>query len=116
MPGYINEIEKQYLYENCKIFAYPSLYEGFGLPILEAMNNGALVLTSNNSSMPEVGGDAAIYIDNPENYMEIANKIKDILKLSDEERNNYIEKAYKKVREFDWNKCAEETLKVLIED
>jgi len=61
MPGYISEEEKKYLYENTKCFVYPSLYEGFGLPVLEAMANKSLVVTSNNSSLPEVGGDVAFY-------------------------------------------------------
>ncbi len=54
MPGFISNEEKSYLYEHSEVFVYPSLYEGFGLPIVEAMGNQALVVTSNNSSLPEV--------------------------------------------------------------
>ena len=102
------------MYNNCKIFAYPSLYEGFGIPIIEAMQNGAIVLTSKNSSLLEVGGNAVIYIENPKNYKEIAKKIDDILKLSEEERIKYIKNGYEQVKKFDWNKCALETLQVLV--
>lgn len=54
MPGYISKEEKKYLYENASAFIYPSLYEGFGLPVLEAMANKQIVITANNSSLPEV--------------------------------------------------------------
>ena len=115
IPGYIREEEKQYLYEKCKMFAYPSIYEGFGIPILEAMENGAIVLTSNISSIPEVGGDAVIYIDNPSDYMDISRGIKKILNFSDDERAIYIKKGYERARKFDWEECAGEILKILTE-
>jgi len=114
VPGYIDELEKQYLYSKCKIFAYPTFYEGFGLPVIEAMSNGALVLTSNISSLPEVGGEAAIYIDNPYSPKNIADIIEKTLNFSEIERKKYIEKGYKQARKFNWDKCALETLKVLV--
>lgn len=113
LPGYIDEYEKQYLYNECKMFVYPSIYEGFGIPILEAMQNGAIVLTSYNSSIPEVGGDAALYINNPKDYMEIAEKIDKLLRLPEDDRKKYIEKGYERVKKFDWNICAIETLECL---
>lgn len=115
IPGYIDEIEKYYLYKKCKLFVFPSIYEGFGIPILEAMNNGALVLTSNISSLPEVGGDAVVYINNPYNYKEIAEKINKVLKFSEEERKNYIKKGNERAKKFNWDTCALDTLKVLTE-
>jgi len=61
--GYVSEQELQWLYQNCYCFLYPSLFEGFGLPVLEAMTCGAPVITSNTSSIPEITGNAAILID-----------------------------------------------------
>ena len=61
--GYVNDAELQWLYANCFAFVYPSLFEGFGLPVLEAMSMGASVITSNATSLPEVAGDAALLVD-----------------------------------------------------
>jgi len=62
MLGYVPDEELAWLYRNCFSFVYPSLYEGFGLPVLEAMGLGAAVITSNATSLPEVAGDAAHYV------------------------------------------------------
>lgn len=62
MPGYISKEEKEYLYKNAECFVYPSLYEGFGLPILEAMSNKQIVITANNSSLPEVRRKCSILL------------------------------------------------------
>jgi glycosyltransferase involved in cell wall biosynthesis len=99
------------LYKNAQCFVLPSLYEGFGLPVLEAMQYGCPVLTSNVSSLPEVGGDAAVYFD-PTNTEEIAKKID--LVLSDEKlRKEMVEKGKIQVKKFSWEKTAKETLGVL---
>jgi len=113
MPGFISKEEKNYLYKNAKCFVYPSLYEGFGLPILEAMANEVLVVTANNSSLPEVGGDAVSYYNNVLDYEELANKILETMKLSEEERQERIEKGLEQAKKFTWEKCAKETLEVL---
>ena len=113
MPGYISKEEKKYLYENAKAFIYPSLYEGFGLPILEAMANRALVVTANNSSLPEVGGDAAFYYDNVLNYSELGNKIVEVINLSEDEKKKHIEQGEKQAKKFTWEKCANQTKKIL---
>lgn len=63
LTGYVDDAELAWLYANCLGFVYPSLFEGFGLPVLEAMSLGAPVITSNVSSLPEVAGDAAILVD-----------------------------------------------------
>ena len=100
-------------YKSAKMFVLPSLYEGFGLPILEAMQNGCPVITSNISSLPEAGGDAALYVD-PENVEDIKEKMEKL--LSDEGlRKEMIEKGYQQVKKFSWEKSAKETLKVLEE-
>lgn len=62
-PGFVDDVDLPALYRCAEVFAYPSLYEGFGLPILEALASGTPVLTANNSCLPEAGGDGALYVD-----------------------------------------------------
>lgn len=113
MPGFISKEEREYLYKNAKCFVYPSLYEGFGLPVLEAMANKALVVTSKNSSLPEVGGDAAFYFENALDYEELGNKIIEVMNLEEQEKKERIEKGLEQVKKFSWEKCAKETINVL---
>lgn len=107
-------------YKNAFCFVLPSLYEGFGLPVLEAMKYGCPVLTSNVSSLPEAGGDAALYFD-PLNTDDIAKNLELIIGASlkggqnSELRRNMIEKGYQHVKKFSWEKAARETLEVLEE-
>ncbi|MBI2031218.1 MAG: glycosyltransferase family 4 protein [Candidatus Levybacteria bacterium] len=98
-------------YKNAICFVLPSLYEGFGLPILEAMKYGCPVLTSNISSLPEAGGQAAIYF-NPENVEEITKNLKKIIEDLDL-RRELATKGYEQVKKFSWEKTARETLKAL---
>ncbi len=99
------------LYSNAKFMVLPSLYEGFGLPVLEAMKYDCPVITSNVSSLPEAGGDAALYVD-PNSVDDIAEKMK---KLMDDEglRTEMISKGREQIKKFSWEKAAKETLKVL---
>ena len=113
MPGYISKEEKTYLFKNAKCFVYPSLYEGFGLPILEAMINKQIVVTANNSSLPEVGGEAAFYYDETLNYQNLGNKIIEVLNLSEEKRNKKIEEGLIQAKRFTWEKCAKKTLDII---
>ena len=113
MPGYISKQEKRYLFENTKCFVYPSLYEGFGLPILEAMANNALVVTANNSSLPEVGGNVALYFDNILDEKELGEKITEAMNLSEEEKTKRIEQGLAQVKKFTWEDCANKTIDVL---
>lgn len=100
-------------YKNAKCFILPSLYEGFGLPVLEAMHYSCPVITSNISSLPEAGGDAALYV-NPEDVMDIAAKIDDVLE-SEKLRERMIKLGHAQVKKFSWETSAKETLKVLEE-
>lgn len=110
---FVDENELNSLYKHAICFVLPSLYEGFGLPVLEAMQNGCPVITSNVSSLPEAGGDAALYID-PLNIEDIASKIE--LLLKDEKlRKDLIAKGYDHVKKFSWEKTAQKTLEVLEE-
>jgi len=110
---FVPDEELSELYKNAICFVLPSLYEGFGLPILEAMKYGCPVVTSNTSSLPEAGGDAALYFD-PEDSSDIAEKIKNLLS-DDKLREDMIEKGYKQAKKFSWEKAAKETLHVLKE-
>lgn len=101
------------LYEHALCYVLPSLYEGFGLPVLEAMKYGCPVITSNVSSLPEAGGDAAEYI-NPENVQDIAEKIEKVVD-SEKLRKEMREKGYKHIKRFSWEKAAKETLDVLVQ-
>lgn len=108
---YVPDADLPELYKGAVCYVLPSLYEGFGLPILEAMKHNCPVITSNVSSLPEAGGDAALYVD-PLNTTDIAEKIEVL--LGDESiRQDLIEKGKKQVAKFSWEKAADETLAVL---
>lgn len=108
--GAIPHDELSPFYNAAELFVFPSLYEGFGLPPLEAMACGCPVITSNVSSLPEVVGDAALKV-NPYNVDEIAEAMKKV--LSDKRLNHEMtKKGLKQCRKFSWDKCAEETVKI----
>ena len=96
--------------KGAKVFVYPSFYEGFGLPILEAMQCGTPVITSNTSSMPEVGGDACLYIE-PEDVTGLADQIYRVV-YNNELIEDLSQKGIKRAKNFSWDKCARETLKI----
>ena len=98
-------------YKNAICFVLPSHYERFRLPVLEAMRYGCPVLTSNVSSLPEAGGDAALYFD-PQDVGDIAKSLESIIQNS-ELRNKLIKKGYEQVKKFSWDKTASQTLSVL---
>jgi glycosyltransferase involved in cell wall biosynthesis len=95
------------LYNAASILLYPSFYGGFGLPILEAMACGVPVITSSISSFPEVGGNAAEYI-NPESVVDIENRLREIWN-SEDKREKMIQKGFEQAKKFSWEKCAKET-------
>ncbi|SFL47113.1 Glycosyltransferase involved in cell wall bisynthesis [Desulfomicrobium norvegicum] len=98
------------LYDFAHVFVYPSLYEGFGIPPLEAMSVGCPVLCSDRSSLPEVLGDAAGFFD-PESVDSIANALERVL-FDSSYRQGLIEKGYGRCARYSWEKCAKETLDV----
>ncbi len=107
---FVSEDDLVLLYNGATIFLYPSLYEGFGIPPLEAMACGVPVITSNTTSIPEIVGDAA-YLMDPLNDKELKEAL--LRLLSDENlRNDLIEKGFKRVKEFSWQKMAKETLQI----
>ncbi len=105
--GYISNEEKATLYSGAETLVYPSIYEGFGLPILEAFACKCPVVTSDVSSMPEVAGNAAVLVD-PSSVDSIAEGIKKAL----DNKKGLVEKGIKRAKEFSWQKAAEETLEV----
>jgi alpha-1,3-rhamnosyl/mannosyltransferase len=111
--GQVSDTDLAALYQACSVFCYPSLYEGFGLPLLEAMAAGAACVTSSVSSLPEVGGDAAVYVD-PTSVREIRDAI-DRLLDSEEGRREFGARAKQRAAQFSWNRTAAETLGALLE-
>ncbi len=108
---YVSDEELIWLYKNAFCFVLPSLYEGFGLPLLEAMSHDCPVVSSNSSSLPEIGGNACLYFD-PKNEKELLEKLG--LLISDERlRNELIDKGRERIKLFSWQKCANETLEVI---
>jgi glycosyltransferase involved in cell wall biosynthesis len=107
----VTEEEKCALMKKASLFLFISLYEGFGLPPVEAMACGCPVIASNNSSLPEVCGDAAFYV-NPENHSEIAGGILDVLNNA-ELRNRMVNKGITRSLHFNWSFSAKEHLRVL---
>ncbi len=100
-------------YENAEFFILPSLYEGFGLPVLEAMKYDCPVITSNVSSLPEAGGNAALYVD-PKDTDDISKNMQKL--LDDKElRSELVKKGKEQIKKFSWQQSAKDTLKVLEE-
>lgn len=109
--GHIKDNERWPVYRGADMFIHPSLYEGFGMWILEAFECGTPVAVSNNSSLPEVGGDGALYFD-PTNKTEMKAVMLKI--LSDPElRKQMVVKGRQQLSKFSWEQCARETLTVL---
>lgn len=111
--GYVTDEELRALYIHAYCFVYPSLYEGFGLPPLEAMTLGCPVIVSNRASLPEVCGDASLYCD-PVNPDDIAKKIELLLK-DKQLRNNYKERGFERASHFTWDQCAISIWKIISE-
>jgi glycosyltransferase involved in cell wall biosynthesis len=110
LPGYVRDDDLPGLYNLADVCIYPSSYEGFGFPVLEAMACGTPVITSNTSSLPEVSGDAALLID-PLNIAEMADALSQLLHNSDL-RRQCIERGLERARFFSWEHTARQTLEV----
>ena len=111
--GYVSDEELRTLYKNAACFIYPSFYEGFGLPPLEAMACGCPVIASSTSSLPEVCGNAVIYCD-PYSVEDIAAKI-DLVMTQDQLRMELKNKGLRRAANFTWEKCAREVLAQILE-
>lgn len=106
--GYVPEADLPGLFAGAAAFAYPSLYEGFGFPVVQAMAAGVPVLTSNNSCLPEVTGGAALLAD-PKSPADIAAGLRSLLE-SDSRREEMIARGRERAREFSWDNCAQRSL------
>ena len=112
-PGYVEDADLPALLSGALAFVFPSLYEGFGIPVLEAGACGVPVITSNTSSLPEVAGDAALLVD-PHDVDAIAEAMTRL--VTDEAlRAELSQQGLANVQRFSWEKCARETLAVLLE-
>jgi len=108
--GYIDRADKPFVYNLASLFVYPSFFEGFGLPVLEAMACGTPVITSNTSSLPEVAGKAALMVD-PYRPWELLEAMKNVL-LDEKLYNMLRERGLKQSQKFSWEKSAKETLQI----
>jgi glycosyltransferase involved in cell wall biosynthesis len=108
--GFVSDQDLDVLYRFAQAYTFPSLYEGFGLPPLEAMAKGSVVISSDHSCMQEILGDAALYVD-----AHSAKKFADgIVKVLNDKylRLNLIERGYQQIKKYSWNKMAAETLNI----
>lgn len=111
LTGYVNDEDMPALYSGASVFVFPTHYEGWGMPVVEAMACGVPVITSNNSSMPEAGGDAALYV-KAEDTKTITKQIEKVLsdkKLSD----SMVKKGIAHAAKFSWEKSAQDLKKVI---
>ncbi len=109
--GYISEEEKNTLYKNAFCFVLPSLYEGFGIPLLEAMFHNCPVISSFASSLPEIGGEACLYFD-PKSAEDLEGKMEELFN-NKELRKELILKGKRQIAFFSWKKAGQETLDIL---
>src|SRR5438445_10820764 len=109
-PGHVPLEDLRVLYSACSLFVFPSLYEGFGMPVLEAMACGAPVVSSNASSLPEVVGDAALLVDprNPEAWAQAMTRVFEDANLRDDLRR----RGALRIKAFSWEQSAREQLRV----
>ncbi len=109
--GYVDDDELITLYKKAFVFVLPSLYEGFGIPVLEAMSFNCPVISSFSSSLPEIGGEAALYFD-PEDPQDLANKLAQ-LQTDSTLRYSLMNKGKKRIKDFSWDICTQKTLEIL---
>ena len=106
--GFVDDADLPAMYRNAVLFAFPSLYEGFGLPVLEAMACGVPVVCSNASSLPEVAGDAALLV-NPHDTNELAEAMARVLEDADL-RQAMVARGLAQAAQFTWERAARQLL------
>jgi glycosyltransferase involved in cell wall biosynthesis len=111
LPGYIDDADKGRLYASALALVFPSLYEGFGFPVIEAMYCGTPVITSSTSSLPELAGDATLLV-NPTEVYSIADALEDIAG-NETLRQSLREKGYAQAATFTWERAAEQAMRAL---
>lgn len=110
LPGFVSEEDKFIFLKDSSCLVYPSFYEGFGIPILEAMSTGTPVITSNVSSLPEIACDAALLVD-PKNIFDLSRALDELIR-SQKMQDELSEKGFQRIREFSWDKMVDETIEV----
>ncbi|MBU0618844.1 glycosyltransferase family 4 protein [Patescibacteria group bacterium] len=113
--GYLSDQELVWVCRQAEVLINPSLYEGFGFPVLGAMAQGTLVLVSRSSSLPEIVGQAGLYIDQPDSVESIKKGIIKALSLSSGQKASLIKQAKQRAKTFTWQKTAKQTLEILTE-
>jgi glycosyltransferase involved in cell wall biosynthesis len=108
--GFVKDLELASLYSGAMVFIYPSKYEGFGLPVLEAMSCGSPVICSETSSLPEVGGKCVIYAD-PDSEEEMTESLEKIID-DEKEQERLVKLGYLQSKKFSWQATAEKTLEI----
>lgn len=112
--GFVPDEDMPALYSAADVFLFPTLYEGFGIPVLEAQKCGTPVLTSNGSSLPEVGGDGALYVD-PYSVEDIAKGLRCLLE-DRELAAALVDKGYRNAERYSWQAAAEKLNKIVVEE
>lgn len=110
--GFVDDGDIAALYSAAEALVFPSLYEGFGFPVVEAMRCGTPVITSNTSSLPELAGDAAVTVD-PLAVAQIADAIRQMVEMGDDDRAEMIARGVQQAAQFTWEAAAQTTLHVL---
>ncbi|EFL3834101.1 glycosyltransferase family 4 protein, partial [Escherichia coli] len=110
--GYLSDDDLELKYRQASVFVYPSLYEGFGLPPLEAMQRGCPVMASDRASIPEVCGDAAYYF-NPEDSSDFSSKLRELIENYDELSPVLICNGYRRLEQFDVRDVASKLMDVI---
>ena len=110
--GYVSEVDRNKLYSHALCFVLPSLYEGFGIPLLEAFAASCPVLSSNSSSLPEVGGGAPLYF-KPDSVQELLDKLR-LVEKDFKLTYSMVERGLAQAQKFSWETCAEDTLELLL--
>jgi len=111
--GFVPDEELPTLLKGAEAYVLPSLYEGFGIPVVEAMELGIPVVVSRISSLPELVGEAGVYIEEPTSNKSISQALLKVIKLTDKQRKELIIKGKIQAKKFSWNECGEKTLEIL---
>jgi len=114
LTGYVSSEEKEALLAKTTAFLFPSNYEGFGIPILEAMSHGIPVITTGNSSLPEVAGDAGLYVNKPNDIVGMAGLMNDIVNFDDNKREEIRGKCLDQSSKFSWDDCGRKTHEIIL--